>query len=268
MLLDRIALRADGVPLFIEELTKDWVERAHDPDSALQTLRVPTTLQGSLLARLDRLPDAKQVAQLGAVIGREFSYELISTVSDLPEQVLETGLAQLVSSGLTHCRGEPPSAVYRFKHALVQRAVYSTLLRNHRQQAHGRIADALWARSDVEPQAMAHHLTEAGRIQEAIEHWLQAGQHLAEKSAEREAINLYRRGLLALRTLPESQERDRRELELQMALGMSLVATEGYGTDAVSTVYERVQELGGRLGDTQSLLIAMYGTYVGCRRPR
>ena len=108
---------------------------------------------------------------------------------------------------------------------------------------------------------MAHHLTEAGRIQEAIEHWLQAGQHLAEKSAEREAINLYRRGLLALLTLPESQERDRRELELQMALGMSLVATEGYGTDAVSTVYERVQELGRRLGDTQSLLIAMYGTY-------
>ena len=268
MLLDRIALRADGVPLFIEELTKDWVERAHDPESALQTLRVPTTLQGSLLARLDRLPDAKQVAQLGAVIGREFSYELISTISDLPEQVLETGLAQLVSSGLTHCRGEPPSAVYRFKHALVQRAVYSTLLRNHRQQAHGRIADALWARSDVEPQAMAHHLTEAGRIQEAIEHWLQAGQHLAEKSAEREAINLYRRGLLALLTLPESQERDRRELELQMALGMSLVATEGYGTDAVSTVYERVQELGGRLGDTQSLLIAMHGTYVGCRRAR
>ena len=263
MLLDRIALRADGVPLYIEELTKDWVERAHDPDSALQTLRVPTTLQGSLLARLDRLPDAKQVAQLGAVIGREFSYELISTVSDFPEKELETGLAQLVSSGLTHCRGEPPSAVYRFKHALVQRAVYSTLLRNHRQQAHGRIADALWARSDVEPQAMAHHLTEAGRIQEAIEHWLQAGQHLAEKSAEREAINLYRRGLLALQTLPESQERDRRELELQMALGTSLVATEGYGTDAVSTVYERVQELGGRLGDTQSLLIAMYGSYVG-----
>ena len=233
------------------------------PRVALQTLRVPTTLQGSLLARLDRLPDAKQVAQLGAVIGREFSYELISTISDLPEQVLETGLEQLVSSGLTHCRGEPPSAIYRFKHALVQRAVYSTLLRNHRQQAHGRIADALWARSDVEPQAMAHHLTEAGRIQEAIEHWLQAGQHLAGKSAEREAINLYRRGLLALRTLPESQERDRRELELQMALGMSLVATEGYGTDAVSTVYERVQELGRRLGDTQSLLIAMHGTYVG-----
>src|SRR6185312_11605917 len=118
--------------------------------------------------------------------------------------------------------------------ALVQRAVYSTLLRNYRQQAHGRIADALWARSDVEPQVMAHHLTEAGRMQEAVEHWLQAGQHLAEKSAEREAINLFRRGLSALLTLPESPERDQRELELQMALGMSLVATEGYGTDAVS----------------------------------
>ena len=263
MLLDRIALRADGVPLYIEELTKDWMERAQDPDSALQTLRVPTTLQGSLLARLDRLPEAKQVTQVGAVIGREFSYELISTVADLPEHVLETGLEQLVSSGLAHCRGEPPSATYRFKHALVQRAVYSTLLRNHRQQAHGRIADALWARLDVEPQVMAHHLTEAGRMQEAVEHWLQAGQRLAGRSAELEAINLYRRGLLALLTLSESQERDRHELELQMALGMSLVATEGYGTDAVRSVYERVQELGGRLDDTQSLLIAMYGTFVG-----
>ncbi len=263
MLLDRIALRADGVPLYIEELTKDWMERAQDPDSALQTLRVPTTLQGSLLARLDRLPEAKQVTQVGAVIGREFSYELIGTVADLPEHVLETGLEQLVSSGLAHCRGEPPSAIYRFKHALVQRAVYSTLLRNHRQQAHARIADALWARSDVEPQVMAHHLTEAGRMQEAVAHWLQAGQRLAGKSAELEAINLFRRGLSALLTLPESQERDRRELELQMALGMSLVATEGYGTDTVSSVYQRVQELGGCLGDTQSLLIAMYGTYVG-----
>ena len=108
VLLNRIALRADGVPLFIEELAKDWMERAQDPESALQTLRVPTTLQGSLLARLDRLRDAKHVAQIGSVIGREFSYELISAVADLPESVFETGLMQLVSSGLIHCRGEPP----------------------------------------------------------------------------------------------------------------------------------------------------------------
>jgi class 3 adenylate cyclase/tetratricopeptide (TPR) repeat protein len=263
VLLNRIALRADGVPLFIEELAKDWMERAQDPESALQTLRVPTTLQGSLLARLDRLWDAKHVAQIGSVIGREFSYELISAVADLPESVFETGLKQLVSSGLIHCRGEPPSAYYRFRQALVQRAVYSTLLRNHRQQAHSRIADALSTRSDVEPQVLAHHLTEAGRVQEAVEHWLQAGQRLAARSAEREAINLFRRGLSALLTLPESQQRDRRELELQMALGMPLAAMEGYGTDVVNSVYERVHELGRGLGDTQSLLIGTYGTYAG-----
>ena len=140
MLLARIAMQADGVPLFIEELTKDWIERAKDPDITLQTIGVPTTLRGSLLARLDRLPEAKQVAQVGAVIGREFSHELISEVTDLPEPVFSDGLEQLVSSGLVHRRGEPPSATYRFRHALVQRAVYSTVLRSHRQVAHGRIA--------------------------------------------------------------------------------------------------------------------------------
>ena len=107
--------------------------------------------------------------------------------------MLAKGLDQLVSSGLAHCRGELPSAVYRFKHALVQEAAYSTLLRNHRQQAHGRIADALSARSDIAPQVLAHHLTEAGRMQEAVDHWLEAGQRVAGRSAEREAISLFRR---------------------------------------------------------------------------
>ena len=251
-LLDRIVAQADGVPLFIEELIKAVMEGAVDTTSTLPTLGVPTTLQGSLLARLDRLPYAKQVAQIGSVLGREFSYELISAVSGLPEAVLAKGLDQLVSSGLAHCRGEPPSAIYRFKHALVQEAAYSTLLRNHRQQAHGRIADALSARSDIAPQVLAHHLTEAGRTREAVDHWFEAGQRVAGRSAEREAISLFRRGLSVLLTLPASEERDRRELEFQMALGMPLVATEGYGTDAVMSVYERVREIGSRLGDTQS----------------
>jgi class 3 adenylate cyclase/predicted ATPase len=261
-LLDQIAAQADGVPLFIEELTKAVMEGAVDTASTLTSLGVPTTLQGSLLARLDRLPLAKQVAQIGSVLGREFSYELISTVADLREPVLARGLDQLVSSGLAHCRGEPPFAVYRFKHALVQEAAYSTLLRTHRQQAHGRIANALAARSDVAPQVLAHHLTEAGRTSEAIEHWFEAGQRLAGRSAEREAASLFRRGLTVLMTLPASEKRDRRELDFQMALGMPLVATEGYGTDAVMSVYERVRELSSRLGDTQSQLIATYGTFV------
>ena len=238
------------------------MEGAVDTASTLTSLGVPTTLQGSLLARLDRLPLAKQVAQIGSVLGREFSYELISTVADLPEPVLARGLDQLVSSELAHCRGEPPFAVYRFKHALVQEAAYSTLLRTHRQQAHGRIANALAARSDAAPQVLAHHLTEAGRTSEAVEHSFEAGQRLAGRSAEREAASLFRRGLTVLMTLPASEQRDRRELDFQMALGMPLVAMEGYGTDAVMSVYERVRELSSGLGDTQSQLIATYGTFV------
>jgi class 3 adenylate cyclase/tetratricopeptide (TPR) repeat protein len=261
-LLDRIAAQADGVPLFIEELTKAVVEGAVDTTATPPMLGVPTTLQGSLLARLDRLPDAKQAAQIGAVLGREFSYQLVSAVTDLPEPVLAKGLAQLVSSGLAHSRGQPPSATYRFKHALVQEVAYSTLLRTHRQRTHSRIADVLSARREVTPQLLAHHLTEAGRTREAIDYWFEAGQRVAGRSAEREAIGLYRRGLSLLLTLPESGERDRRELEFQMALGMPLVAIEGYHTDLVLSGYQRVQELGNRLGDMQAVLLATYGTFV------
>ena len=220
------------------------MEGAVDPESTLPTLGVPTTLQGSLLARLDRLPDAKQVAQIGAVIGREFSYELISAVADV------AGVGARDRARAARCHPDWPivaaSHPRRFIGSSMRscRRRYSTLLRNHRQQAHGRIADVLSARSDIAPQVLAHHLTEAGRMQEAVEYWLQAGQRVAGRSAEREAISLFRRGLSVLLTLPESEERDRRELEFQMALGMPLVATEGYGTDVVMSVYERVQELG------------------------
>jgi len=261
-LLDRIAMQADGVPLFIEELTKAVVEGAVDIAAAQPALGVPTTLQGSLLARLDRLSDAKQVAQIGAVFGREFSYELVRAVADLPEPVLAKGLDQLVSSGLAQCRGEPPAATYRFKHALVQEAAYSTLLRTHRQRMHGRIADVLSARQDCAPQVQAHHLTEAGRTREAVDRWFEAGQRVAGRSAEHEAISLYRRGLSLLLTLPTSRERDRRELEFQMALGMPLVAMEGYHADSVMSVYRRVQELGKRLGDMQAVLKATHGTFI------
>ena len=261
-LLDRIVDQADGVPLFIEELTKTVSERALDAPATQQTLGVPTTLQGLLLARLDRLPLAKQAAQIGAVLGREFSYELIIEVANLPEAMLVSGLDQLVSSGLTHCRGDPPGAVYRFKHALVQEAAYSTLLRSHRQQVHGRIADSLSASSTVELQILAHHLTEAGRMKEAVGYWLQAGKNLAGRAAERETVSLFRRGLAALSTLPPGEERDQWELEFYMVLGMPLVATEGYSSDAVRLAYERVQELGKRIGDIESLLIGTYGTFV------
>ena len=261
-LLERIVDQADGVPLFIEELSKAVLESAVDTPGILDALGVPGTLQASLLARLDRLPDAKQVAQIGAVLGREFTHELIIAVAGLPALVLANGLNQLVASGLVHRRGEPPDAVYRFKHALVQEASYSILLRSPRQQAHSQTADVLSHRPETEPEILAYHLTEAGRTLEAVDHWLVAGQRAAGRSANREAVSLLRRGLRALYMLPESEERDRRELALQMALGMPLVATERYGTNAVGSVYERARVLGDRIGDPQSQLIAAYGTFV------
>jgi hypothetical protein len=254
-------VQADSVPLFIEELTKAVVEGAVDTTTTQPVLGVPTTCRVRC-SRLDRLPDAKQVAQIGAVLGREFSYQLVSAITDLPEPVLAKGLAQLVSSGLAHSRGEPPTATYRFKHALVQEAAYSTLLRTHRQRTHSRIADVLSARREVTPQLRAHHLTEAGRTREAVDHWFEAGQRVAGRSVEREAISLYRRGLSLLLTLPASEKRDRRELEFQVSLEVPLVATEGYHTDLVMSGYQRVQELGQRLGDTRAVLIATYGTFV------
>jgi class 3 adenylate cyclase/predicted ATPase len=261
-LLDRIVDQADGVPLFIEELSKVVLESAVDTPGVAHVLGVPGTLQASLLARLDRLPYAKQVAQIGAVLGREFTHELISAVACLSSPALANGLDQLVASGLVHRRGEPPDAVYRFKHALLQEASYSTLLRNPRQQAHSQAADALSRRPEAEPEVIAYHLTEAGRTVEAVDHWFLAGQRAAGRSANREAVSLLRRGLTALQMLPESEERDRQELAFQMALGMPLVATERYGTAAVGSVYERARVLGGRVGDSQSQLIAAYGTFV------
>ena len=198
VLLARIAMQADSVPLLIEELA-EGLDRARQGSGHHAADDRCADHPARLAAGAARPPaGAKQVAQVGAVIGREFSHELISEVTDLPEPVFSDGLEQLALSGLVHRRGEPPSATYRFRHALVQRAVYSTVLRSHRQVAHGRIADALSGRADVAPQTFARTIsTEAGRLHEAVEHWLIAGQALAGRSAEREAINLFRRGLAA-----------------------------------------------------------------------
>lgn len=238
-----------------------------------------------MLERIDRLPEAKLAAQIGAVIGRSFTYELIRVVAEMPEAALRTNLKQLVSAGLVFERGVPPEASFTFKHALVQDVAYESLLRGRRAALHARVADALctrrpWStecqpellnsriadavspRPEVEPEVIAYHLTEAGRTREAVSHWLLAGQRAAGRSAEREAVSLLRRGLTALDTLPESDERDRQELAFQMALGMPLVATERYGTDVVGSVFERARILSRRLGDAQSQLIATYGAFV------
>ena len=212
-----IVERTDGVPLFVEELTKAVLESAGQGDRVAAVLAttspaaqsVPATLHASLMARLDRLgPAAKEIAQIGAVLGREFAYELIEPVAQRPEPELQAALDQLVDAGLLFCRGTPPHASYLFKHALVQDAAYWTLLRGRRQELHARVAAALEAHfADLverQPELLAHHLTAAGDTERAVDQWLKAGRHAAAQLAYLEAIAHLERGLGLLHSLPES----------------------------------------------------------------
>jgi len=227
-----IVERTDGVPLFVEELTKAVLESAGRGDrvaavlatTSLAALSVPATLHASLMARLDRLgPAPKEVAQIGAVLGREFAYELIEPVAQREERELQASLGQLGDAGLLFCRGTPPHASYLFKHALVQDAAYSTLLRGRRQELHARVAAALEEHFadfiERQPELLAHHLTAAGDTERAVDQWLKAGQYAAGRLAHVEAIAHLERGLALLGSLPETPARDAREIDLQLALG-------------------------------------------------
>ncbi len=261
--------RTDGVPLFIEELTKTVLERAGQ--AAASGLPVPSTLQASLMARLDRLPAAKQVAQIGAVIGREFGHELLATVAMLPEPTLLQGLNELVGTGLAFRRGIPPDAIYSFKHVLVQDTAYATLLRSRRQELHARVAAVLEARGvetvEQQPELLAHHCTQAGLIEKAIACWLRAGQQSLARSAMIEAVAQLRKGLDLLPDLPEGCDRWQRELELQSALGAALVASKGNSAAETGETYVRARELCKRLGDNTTLVPVLSGlsTYYQTR---
>jgi len=243
-IIDEIIDRTDGVPLFIEELTKAVLESADREDqlvsvlaaSPASSLAIPATLHASLISRLDRLgAAAKEVAQIGAVIGREFSFELIDHVARRPQ--LETTLAQLANAGLLFRRGLPPQSVYLFKHAMVQDAAYATLLRRRRQQLHGRIAAALeQVFADLvqrQPELLADHLTGAADTERAAAQWLKAGQYAAAHSAHIEAIAHLERGLSLLRSLPDTTKRASLEIDLQLALGMSSIRARGMISPAV-----------------------------------
>ena len=259
--MDQILARTDGVPLFVEELTKTVLETGllHEQDDhyvlnrPLPSMAIPTTLHASLMARLDRLAPVREVAQIGAVVGREFSYELLSTVAGLPKERLEEALAQLVRSELIFCRGEIPQAVYTFKHALVRDAAYSGLLKSRRAALHATIADAFEQRFpeivETQPETLAHHLTEAGLFQKAEAYWLQAGKKAAMRSANLEAIAHLQRGIEASGHLPDSARKDRLELDFQFALGPCLIATQGPASNKAMATFARARELCERLGD-------------------
>ena len=275
-LLDQIVARTDGVPLFIEELTKTVLESGllreadgrYELTGPLPPLAIPSTLHASLLARLDRLASVKDVAQIGAAIGREFSYALIAAVAALPERDLNAALAQLVHAELIFQRGVPPDATYHFKHALVQDAAYASLVRSRRQQLHGAIARALEERfPDIvasEPETLAYHFTEAGLTEFAIGYWLKAGQRASERSAFHEALSHLDRGMALLRALPESVDRDRRELDFQVTLGTPLVAVHGYTSPEVGAACERATHLSEKLDDAERLFASLFAQFSYC----
>ncbi|MGY8704923.1 AAA family ATPase [Bradyrhizobium sp. 18BD] len=232
--------RTDGVPLFIEELTKAVIESGmladagdrFDARGPVPRLAIPTSLHASLMARLDRLAPVRELAQIGAALGRSFSHELISAVAAMPQQQVDGALAQLVHAELVFQRGTPPDAEYTFKHALVQDAAYSTLLRGRRQQIHARVATTL--ESDfpeivaAQPQLMAHHCSEAGFHDKAVGYRLKAGQQAVARSAMTEAVAQLQRGLELLANMPEESRPAQHELDLEIALGRALMAARGY----------------------------------------
>jgi predicted ATPase/class 3 adenylate cyclase len=268
--MNQILARTDGVPLFVEELTKSVLEtgllKERDDHYVLShplpSMAIPTTLHASLMARLDRLAPVREVAQIGSVVGREFSYELLSTVAGLPKEALEEALAQLVRSELVFCRGQLPQAVYTFKHALVRDAAYSGLLRSRRAALHATIADAFEQRFpeivEAQPETLAHHLMEAGLFEKAEAYWLQAGKKAAVRSANLEAIAHLERGIEALGHLPDGRRKDRLELNFQFALGTCLIATQGPASNKAMATFSRARELCERLGGPPEQLQVMF----------
>jgi class 3 adenylate cyclase/predicted ATPase len=271
--LQHVITGSDGVPLFAEELTKMVLESGllrdrdgrYELTAPLRSLAIPATLHDWLMARLDRLPEAKPVAQLAAAIGREFSYELLRAVSPLGEAALERELARLVAAELLYQRGLPPSAHYMFKHALIQEAAYQSLLRSTRQQYHRRIVDVLAEQfpetGELHPELMAHHYTEAGLAAEAIPYWQRAGESAVQRSAHSEATAHLERGLALVPALPDSPERARAELRLLMALGPVLFGSRGFAAAETKRVYTRAQELCTELGDTPEVFPALWGQW-------
>jgi predicted ATPase len=267
-IVTEIVERTDGVPLFVEELTKSVLESIGHGErvTSLAALAVPATLQASLTARLDRLGSAaKAIAQMAAVLGREFGYDLIDPVAQVDPSELGAGLARLSDAGLLFCRGTPPNSSYLFKHALLLDGAYSMLLRGRRQELHARVAAVLEQKFpdliERQPELLAHHLTAAGETKRAINQWLKAGRHAAAHLAHLEAISHFERGLATLAALPEDQVRDALEIELQLARGLSLFTAHGFGATDAGNVYRRARELAERLGDSHHLFMAVYGLW-------
>jgi predicted ATPase len=273
-LMAQIVAKADGVPLFIEELTKAVLEsdilvdagERYALSGAVDAVTIPDTLHDSLMARLGRLIPVREVAQIGAAIGREFSHRLVAALSPMSEVDLDAALDKLVASELVHRKGNPPDAEYTFKHALVQDAAYDSLLKRNRQELHTRIAEAFLEHfptiAETEPELLAHHYNEAGLVESAITYWLLAGQRAAQRAANLEAIQYFQRALVMLETLPEDRARHATELKVLTHLGPALMVIKGWAAQEVGTVYERANELASRLEKSADLVPPLVGIWL------
>jgi class 3 adenylate cyclase/tetratricopeptide (TPR) repeat protein len=273
-LLEQILGRTDGVPLFVEELTKSILESGNLRDvgdrwgyaSRAGTLAIPLTLRDSLMARLDRFAPVKEIARIGAAIGREFSYELIAAVAPHARPELDQALAQLTASGLAFQHGTPPDAVYTFKHALVQDAAYDSLLRRRRQELHGRIAKVIEERfpnlEATEPELLAHHYTEAKLPEKAIPLWQAAGSLALKRMALAEAIAHLTKGLELVAALQPSAERDGRELDLRTLLGTAWMALKGWAAQEVWDSLHPALKLVNSLRRNDALVPILWGVFI------
>jgi class 3 adenylate cyclase/predicted ATPase len=272
--VEEIIVKTDGVPLFLEELTKTVLESnllterhgRYVLSGPWRQLAIPATLTDSLMARLDRMGPFKRIAQIGATIGREFSYETLHAVADTPAEQIEAALDHLEAAGLIVRRGEPPDALYAFKHVMIQNAAHASLLHSERRKLHSRIAEALARmypeQAEREPELLAHHLTESGHSEGAASFWLKAGKRAARSGANLEAIGHLRRGLSVVQANARMQGADEMELELRIALGNALIAAKGYAVQEVEENYIRALELGRQLDDDEKVFAATRGLWV------
>jgi predicted ATPase/class 3 adenylate cyclase len=269
----QVVAKTDGVPLFVEELTKMVLESGilqecegrYELAGPLPPLAIPATLHDSLMARLDRLAAVKGLAQLGATLGREFAYALLQAVSPWDEATVQRGLHQLVEAEFLYQQGLPPQATYVFKHALIQAAAYQSLLKSTRQQYHQRIAQVLEERfpdlCETQPELLAHHCTEAGLSAQAIAYWQHAGQRALTRSAMLEAVAHLTKGLEVLGTLPDTPERAQQELVMQITLGPALLLTKGQAAPEVARLYARARELCEQVGEPTQLFRVLWGLW-------
>jgi class 3 adenylate cyclase/predicted ATPase len=279
--VQHIVAKTDGVPLYIEELTKMLLAspllreegNQYVLTGPLHTVAIPDTLQDALMARLDQLNTAKEVAQFGAVLGREFAYALLQAIAPQDEGTLQTGLAQLVGAELLYQRGRPPRARYIFKHALIQDAAYASLLKRTRQQVHHQVAQVLEAQFpglvETQPELVAQHYTAAGCTEQAVGYWQRAGHQASDRSAHLEAVSHLTTGIELLATLPETPERTQRAVTLHLALGTALLVTKGQAAPEVEHAYSRARELCQQVGELSQLVPVLFGLWrVYIARPQ